>query len=272
MRKYLRSFDGVKISYNISRISDKFVVFLHGAGGNLTAWKKEQVFFKKKNVYTVAIDLRGHGNSSDPDKPSDYSLDNFAKDVYSVIKKEKISDFILIGHCFGGMVSIMFHKLYPKMSKAYILIDTTYKSPLSLSRIFRKHPFLENLINNILDRRSLSKFSSASQYKYAGTSDFNLRRIYSDITSTGIKSWIFTYENISKFNSIDLLKKMNVPVLIIEGEKDSVFDVSVAKKIKNLIRGSKLSIIPGENHIIVLSNPKVLEKEIYSFIKAIHFI
>ena len=35
---------------------------------------------------------------------------------------------------------------------------------------------------------------------------------------------------------------------------------------KKFIRNSILEIIPKENHIIVLNNPKVIEKEIYSFI------
>ena len=54
--------------------------------------------------------------------------------------------------------------------------------------------------------------------------------------------------------------------IVIEGNKDSIFNILVAKKIKNLIRKSKLDIVPNANHIIVINNPKQLEMEIINFI------
>lgn len=268
MQKQLKSFDNVKINYDISRNSGNFVVFVHGAGGDLTAWKKERAFLYRRGISTLALDLRGHGKSERPSMPINYRLENFAKDIYAIIRKERISNFVLAGHCFGGMITIMFHKLFPKFAKSYILIDTTYKAPSQLKKIFKNHPFFRHIINHILENENLRKkhFSHVNYEKFVGSGDWNFFRIYSDIAHTSFKSWLFTYENLAEFNGIKTLKSIRKPVLVIEGSKDSIFNLLVAKKIKRLVSKSKLDIVPDANHIIVINNPKQLEAEILGFL------
>ncbi len=274
MQKNIRSFDGVRIHYDVSirKTPHKpFLVFLHGAGGDLTAWKKERAFFHGRGFSTIAIDLRGHGLSERPNHVADYALEYFAKDVAAVVQKEGISKFILVGHCFGGMVAIVFHKLFPVPAKGYVLIDTTYKAPQPLKAIFKHHPFFTSVVNFILTHEDIhaAHFSHVNFEKFVGTGDWNVMRIYSDITHTTFKSWLFTFENVANFNGIRTLKNMRRPVLIIEGKKDSVFNILVAQKIKNLTRMSTLDIIPQANHIIVINNPAIVEKEILRFVQAL---
>ena len=48
VKRKLKSFDGIEIVYDIKRISENFLIFLHGAGGDLSAWKNVRGFFHKK--------------------------------------------------------------------------------------------------------------------------------------------------------------------------------------------------------------------------------
>ncbi|EKE06591.1 MAG: carboxylesterase (est-1) [uncultured bacterium] len=271
MQKQINSFDGVKINYDIVRENKNsgFLVFLHGAGGNLTAWNKELHFFHRKGISTLAIDFRGHGKSARPDNVDDYDLENFAKDVFEILKKEKIKDFILIGHCFGGMVVTIFHKLFPTLAQSYILVDTTYKAPKKMRYFFKANKPFVFILNYFLEKMKTGQksFSHMDFEKYVGTGDWNVKRIFSDIIHTTFKSWIFTYQNIAKFDAIEILKSIKKRVLIIEGEKDSVFNMLEAKKINSLIKNSELNVIPEANHILVLNNPHELQKEIYGFVK-----
>ena len=49
MQKSIKSFDGTHINYSINRKAENFLVFLHGAGGDLNAWLKYIEFFNQKN-------------------------------------------------------------------------------------------------------------------------------------------------------------------------------------------------------------------------------
>ncbi|MDD5031616.1 MAG: alpha/beta hydrolase [Patescibacteria group bacterium] len=273
MEKKIKSHDSTIIVYDINRFSKEFLVFVHGAGGDLTAWKKERAFFHKKGISTLAVDLRGHGKSGRPDTAQSYSLKNFAKDIGIVLEKEKISEFSMIGHCFGGMVTVMFEKIFPEKAKAYILIDTAYKAPGILNEFVKYNPFLVNFLNRALEKYDLNRkrFGHVNFDKFIGGGDYDPARIYSDIIHTSLKSWLFTYENLARYDGVPTLKKIRKPVLIIEGEKDSIFDVSVAKKINRLIKSSRLVVVPEENHIINLNNPAIIDKNIWEFLNKIEF-
>jgi len=266
MRKHLKSFDSSKIVYDIKKYSDTYLIFLHGAGGDFSAWKKEIKFFNSKKISTVAIDLRGHGYSTRPKEFEKYSLDAFAKDVKFVIDKEQIKDFILVGHCFGGIVAIKFEELFPNFAKSFVLIDTTYKSPKWFNIFFKINKRLIKFLGDRLSFFSWSKKKHANHEKYVNTGDYNLRRIYSDIAHTSLRSWIYVYNSISSFDGIKTLKKMKQKVLIIEGENDTIFSLDIAKKIDKLVQNSDLKIIPKANHIVVMSNPESVSKEIYNFL------
>ncbi len=267
--KKIKSFDGTSISYNICRISGHFLVFIHGAGGDLNAWKKERRYFHKKGISTIAIDLRGHGMSQRPRLAKDYKLDNFATDIYQVIRKEKIRNFVLIGHCFGGVVITSFHRLFSRKARAYILIDITYKAPKQL-RILFKNKFIKKMVIKKLEKNHIEKKNSRRDFrKFFGTGDWNMRRIFSDIRSTSLKSWLFTYKNFSGFDGISVLKRMKKPVLIIEGEKDTIFSLDTAVKVNKLIPKSRLAVIPEANHILVVNNPEALGQEIEVFLRSL---
>src|SRR3989338_4944959 len=145
MQKKIISFDHVGINYSIERISGFFLVFVHGIGGDLNVWKKKRKFFHKKGFSTLAIDLRGRGLSDKPDFIESYGLECSAKDIQGILKKEKITRFILIGHSFGGMVTIKFYELFPTLSKAYILIDTAPKATRSLKMFHPGSPLIRIL-------------------------------------------------------------------------------------------------------------------------------
>lgn len=99
---FLKSFDGTKIYYKINRKSGLFLIFVHGWTNNWSVWEKEIKFFQKKGYSTLTLDLRGHGQSDKPQNKKQYRFQCFAKDINEIIKKEKINNFVLIGHSMGA--------------------------------------------------------------------------------------------------------------------------------------------------------------------------
>jgi pimeloyl-ACP methyl ester carboxylesterase len=267
MQKQIITSDNVNINYNIERKSDLYLVFVHGLGGDLNLWSVETRFFSKKGYSTISVDLRGHGLSGRPKLINQYSIDRFAKDIYEVLKHEKIKKCILIGHCFGGAVLIKFNELYPLLGDSYVLIDTTYKST-KLMRLLKIDTLLSNIINHILKLISVRRknFYHVDFRKHIGTGNWNIKRIFNDMRSVGIKSYIFTFENFAEFDASSSLKNFKKPVLIIEGEKDSVFNLKIAHEMNSLIKDSTLIVIPKANHQVTLNNIVELQKIIYNYI------
>lgn len=270
--KYFTSFDKAKIYYHKTvRDPDKWLVFLHGFGGDLTAWEKERAYFTKQGISTIAMDLRGHGLSDRSDEKDFYKLENFARDLAILLQKESIKNPVIVGHCFGGMVAIYFQSQLPNYSKGLILVDTSFKPPF-IGNNFVARVFLDKIINLLLKVvPDVKKESHADFDQFTGTNDINFKRILSDILHTSLKSYLMLADNLINLNAKDLLDKISVPTLVVEGTNDSIFPPDIARYLHSRIKTSQLDLIEGANHILVINNPRELEQSIKSFLTKINF-
>ena len=267
-RKYADSEDGTKIFYDVCVVEDTkkpCLFFLHGLGGDLTAWDKERQALRGLGYSSVAIDIRGHGLSDRPKDQKSYAIENSVKDVLLIIRKERLEKPVIIGHCFGGMITIAFGGMYPKISRALILINTGYMVP-KLTRIFSKNSLFFKILSAIppLKHPKYADFSG-----FIGTGDYDLRRIYSDVRHTSPQSYLASLTHMLQFNVNDLLKNIAVPTLVISGTKDTIFPPAFAKDMAQKIKGSEISFIKGENHIVVLNNPDALTKNIAKYLRKV---
>lgn len=271
--KYFESFDGAKIYYHKTvKDPQKWLVFLHGFGGDLTAWSKERAYFTKLGISSIAMDLRGHGLSEKSEKSDFYRLKNFAKDLKSLLQHEQIKNPIIIGHCLGGMAAIYFQTMFPDKSKALILVDTSYKPPF-IGNNFVAQAFLKQffkLFSKIFP--NIAVYGHADFNQFLDTADIDFKRLLSDILHTSLKSYLILCQSLVGFNAKALLDKITVPTLVIEGSKDSIFPPEIAKYLHKRIKTSQLDMIEGANHILVINNPKELEESITEFLKKINFI
>jgi len=269
IKKKIKSFDGTKIYYESHRPDnrgEKAVVFLHGLGGDLSAWDKEVEFFTSEGVPTVAIDLRGHGFSDRSEKKEFYKFANFTKDVLAVMHDAKFKEYCIVGHCFGGMVTLLLEGNNPKSAKNLILVDTGFKPPLLIEPL-KNNPLLlwilEAFVANIPNLRLLGH---ADFSKYIGTKDIDFRRLTSDILHVSLRSYLLISENLFGYDASSLLSKISIPTLVIEGKMDTIFPPNIAIELSKRIKKSEIDFIDGANHILVTSNPLDLSREIERFL------
>lgn len=270
--KYFKSFDGAKIHYQKTLKGDKWLIFLHGFGGDLNAWEVERAIFHKLNYSTIAIDLRGHGLSDRSSEKSFYKLENFSKDILALIKKEKLKKFVVVGHCLGGMAAIYLYAKYLKTaSQGLVLVDTSFKPPFFSYTPLEKTLFKDffNLLTKYVPDVRVKEPRNVEEF--IGTEDIDIKRIASDMLHTSLRSYLIICEDLVDLNANNLLDKIKVPTLVVEGEKDTIFPPYIAEYLHKRIKKSELEIIPNANHILVINNPEDLEKSIEGFLKRINF-
>ena len=100
------------------------VLFLHGFLESMSMWDHLPLEdFRCKKVF---IDLPGHGNS----KILNYaepSIESMANEVISVLEKEGIKKFHIVGHSMGGYIALSI-KEKQKECKKVILLNSNYWS------------------------------------------------------------------------------------------------------------------------------------------------
>lgn len=105
---YLQTIDGLKIASWVNQEpfvdKKKSLVFIHGSGGDHTAWVYQ--YSRMKNNYNIAVlELPGHGQS---EGGGEQSIPAYVEWVKKIIEGLGITKPILVGHSMGAAIAMTF--------------------------------------------------------------------------------------------------------------------------------------------------------------------
>ncbi len=210
------------------------LLILHGWGSKKERWEPVAELLAEKGIKVIIPDLPGFGNS---EKPSEtWGLDDYCEFVQEFIGFLNLEKFYLLGHSFGGALAVKCALAFPeKIDKLFLVGAACFRR-----RALRKKLFY-------ITAKVLKVFSFLPYYSCArkGFYKFIVRK--SDYLYTeGVMKDI--YLKIIKEDLSEVLPQVQVPTIIIWGEKDKIKRIKEARSIKEKIKNSKLEIIPKVGH------------------------
>jgi len=117
-----------------------FAVLMHGLTANAHAFDGVVAAGLTQHLHVVSVDLRGRGES---DKPvTGYSMGDHARDIVGLLDVLNQPNAILIGHSFGGLLSLCLGATYPNRVAKIVLLDAA----------MRMHPNTRAMLGNTLAR------------------------------------------------------------------------------------------------------------------------
>jgi pimeloyl-ACP methyl ester carboxylesterase len=137
-RKVFAGFEGVQLVADVRGDPDAWpVLFLHGGGQTRYAWGRTAETVAEAGWRTVALDLRGHGES-DWAPNGDYSFTSFCADTVAVADALGRPP-VLVGASLGGMSAMLAEGTSDRtVSSGLVLVDITPNSnPKGIERIQR---------------------------------------------------------------------------------------------------------------------------------------
>lgn len=108
----VRTRDGLELSGAIiGEHGAPEILLMHGLGQSRLAWERQRALSRRFRL--IAFDLRGHGESSKPDRPSSYGDGAlWAADIAAVIEVLRLRRPTLVGWSFGGLTIGHYLKRY----------------------------------------------------------------------------------------------------------------------------------------------------------------
>jgi pimeloyl-ACP methyl ester carboxylesterase len=97
------------------------IVFVHGMVGHTGFWNTA-LSASADRRRTVAIDLRGHGNSRAP-SDGDYTIEACAADVLAIMDALALDPVMLVGHSYGACVVTAAAAQRPDRVRRLVLVD-----------------------------------------------------------------------------------------------------------------------------------------------------
>lgn len=221
----------VNINYvRYGNTSGKSIVYLHGWGQNIAMMKPVADPFSEE-FDIVILDLPGFGESEEPKYK--WTLNDYVESVHELLINLNIDNPILVGHSFGGKISLLYASKY-KVSKL-VLFASPYKK--EIKKLSLKTKVLKSL-KHVPVIKNLEGFAK----KHIGSTDYkNASPMMRDIL----------VEHVNTDLTLEV-KKIKCPTLILWGTADTEVDVGEAYELEKLIRDAGVVIYDGCTHYAYL--------------------
>ncbi|WP_245645841.1 alpha/beta fold hydrolase [Pseudonocardia acaciae] len=106
------------------------VVLAHGFPEFWWCWRQQLVGLAEAGFRTVAVDLRGYGDSDKP--PRGYDLWTLSGDLGGLIRALGAREAAVVGHGWGGLVGWTLAALHPRLVRSLAVLGAPH--PLALRR------------------------------------------------------------------------------------------------------------------------------------------
>ena len=274
LRKRLMAAGGLKVepkmvkagninTFYLSAGEGEPLVLLHGAGGGAVLWGSI-IDLLSKHFHVIAPDVVGYGES---DKPGAlYDKKFFSSWFCRFCDSLNMGKINLLGNSQGGAISIQFALENPDRIKKLILVDSA-----GLGRWGISPGAMFNMVaaNIFPTRRTVQKIVKYLVYKtdhfpYPDGIDY----LVEVIRSTGGKFPFLKGKGraVAPF-SLDELRQIKSPALIIWGAKDRILPLSHGKKGYEKIPDARLRIIHDAGHTPFIDAPEEFKDIVLHFIK-----
>jgi non-heme chloroperoxidase len=250
--------------------------FSHGWPLSADAWDAQLHHFAGLGFRCIAHDRRGHGRSSQPSEGN--HMDQYADDLAELLNFLEVRQATLIGHSTGGgeVVRYLGRHGSTRVARAVLvgavppLMLKTPQNPLGLPM-------------EVFDGFRKAYLADRSQFflEVASGPFFNFNRSGAKVSTGLIQSWWMqgmmsgfknAFECIRAFSETDFtedLKKIEVPTLILHGDDDQIVPIDASARLSvQLVKNSKLKIIPGGSHALGDTDRDQLNAELLAFLRS----
>ena len=257
----------------------KTIVMVHGFNGSL--FNYEPLIPHLNDRYRIlTLDLPAHGLTGAV-KSDFYSHEGFEDVIKEVVKIQGIDEFYLIGHSMGGMVAWRYTLNNMKQIKGLIIIGSPFigseieyndfqsvNAPPAAFKLLDTALFRE-MLGYVTPRLLVKEGISQTVYDQSIVTDDLVDQFHDIILMEGtreaIGKLVINHED-NFMADPAILRKINIPTLILHGEEDNLVDIRFVSHFVEQIPDVKLISYPKVGHMPPIEIPMQLSKDIQNFV------
>jgi len=283
------SFDGTHIAYGLMGQGPATVVLCAGYCCPDNFWKYLAPALAKK--YQVLIwNYRGSGASGMPREPGyrarnytveDFKLERYAQDLEAILDHENIPEVVLVGHSMGTQVALETYRLMPRRVRALVSITGPYASAIQTFYNTTIAPRVFPIASSVLSRlpsgrkqvwkaifRSPLPHPLAQRFGALGpmTKQEDMKSYYEHLAELDPLIVLKMAQAMHEHSAEDLLRKINVPTLVIVGERDNFVPPWLGNVMASRIPIAELLTVPGGTHGTIIENPRLVNRTVVDFL------
>jgi pimeloyl-ACP methyl ester carboxylesterase len=260
----IRSADA-EIAYEVQG-SGPPVVLLHPFPVNHEFWNPAAKLLQQR-YRLIMPDLRGHGESDAGDGPA--TMEKHALDLNRILNEEQVGRAPFVGVSIGGYILFEFWRRFPGRIAALILCNTKAQADAPEARNNRLQA-----ANDVLERGTEPFFAGMISKVLAETT----QRTRPDLVEDALRMMReMSAEDVASAqrgmaerpDSLETLKTINVPTLLITGDEDQFTGVPEAELMKRHIPSAQLKVIPKAGHYSPFEQPEQVGLLLRQFVESL---
>ncbi|MDI9832891.1 alpha/beta fold hydrolase [Streptomyces sp. KAU_LT] len=218
------------------------IVFVHGTRFSAGQWSA-QLDALRNDFPVVAVDLPGHGSRAD----QAWSLSSATEVIASAVDELRAGPALVVGHSLGGYAALEFACRRPELLRGLVLAGASAPTHGLWTAPYR---WVARLVPRISEDR-LTRWN-----------DRLLRRLYPpEVVADTIRGGYAFHtlpvawaEVLGRRFDADTMRAVKAPVLILNGEKDTLFRAGEADFARAHPR-ARIELIPRARHLANFDDP-----------------
>lgn len=235
------------------------ILLLHGSAVSARSWT-EQLRGLAPALRVLALDLPGHGQS---DSAPDSSVEAYADAVADFLAALRTGPVFVAGHSLGGAVALALAGRRPDAVRGLILLS-------SCAKLERSDSWAEHLLSYLPGPlRKVLFFMMARKLLFApGASELAVRLGMQELVACRAETILRDLQAAKTMDLTEQARGLDVPTLIMCGRRDTITPPRLSERLHELIRRSRLTIVEGTGHMLILEAPEGVNRDILDFIRA----
>lgn len=240
------------------------VILLHPFPANHAFWLPVAEELSPR-FHVILPDLRGHGDSDAGEGPG--TMEKHAADLARVMDDAEIGRAPIIGVSIGGYVIFEFWRTYRSRVVALGLCNTKAPADNAEGRAARLQA-----ANDVLERGTEAFFHSMIPRLLGKSTRENRPDLVDDALRMMDKMSPQDVAQVQRGmaerpDSVETLKTINVPTLVVTGDEDPMTGISEASLLHEHIPQSELRVIPRAGHYSPWEQPREFSKLLRQFLE-----
>jgi pimeloyl-ACP methyl ester carboxylesterase len=238
---------GVALSYRVDGTGPRPLVCVHGVGSYLEAWDGV-VAALAGDFRILRFDLRGHGQSARV--TGRYEIDDFVGDLLELADREGFGRFDLAGFSLGGLVAQRTALTHGHRVRRLVLLSTVAgRTEAERERVRDRLAALQRGEAGSHYDASLGRWLTEA---FQAANPELIHRLRERNAANDPACYAAAYRVLAETDLGDELHRIRQPTLIATGADDQGSNPRMAQFMHDRIAGSRLAILPGLRHSILV--------------------
>jgi len=225
---------------------------------------------------------RGHGRSATPADPERVDIAAHADDLDCVRRHVGDPATVLFGHSMGCQVALEAFRRRPDSVRAMVLLCGSFGNVTST---FHGIPVLELVLPKLLDlaqkapdvvRAVWTRLPPQLALKIAlRAGEIDPERVHAEdmipylshMTHVDFPMFLRMLRAAGEHTAGDILTRVDVPVLVVAGERDSFTPAFLATAMAEALPRGELLVVPSGTHVAPIEQPELVNARIETFLR-----